>query len=38
VRHLLNTHHHGDHTGGNQKMLQQNLEIIARRTAADLLA
>src|SRR5437867_873068 len=24
VRYVLNTHHHGDHTGGNQKMLLQN--------------
>lgn len=33
VRYLLNTHHHGDHTGGNQKMLMQNVEIVIHRNA-----
>jgi cyclase len=33
VRYLLNTHHHGDHTGGNQKMLANNTEIIIQRNA-----
>jgi glyoxylase-like metal-dependent hydrolase (beta-lactamase superfamily II) len=33
VKYLLNTHHHGDHTGGNEKMLAQNVEIIAHRNA-----
>lgn len=33
IKYLLNTHHHGDHTGGNEKMLAQNIEIIAHRNA-----
>jgi glyoxylase-like metal-dependent hydrolase (beta-lactamase superfamily II) len=33
IRYVLNTHHHGDHTGGNQKMLDQNAEIILHRNA-----
>jgi cyclase len=33
VRYLFNTHHHGDHSGGNAKMLAQNVEILAHRNA-----
>jgi cyclase len=33
VRYVLNTHHHGDHTGGNQKLLDLNAEIILHRNA-----
>jgi cyclase len=33
IRYVLNTHHHGDHSGGNQKMLDQNAEIILHRNA-----
>ena len=33
IKYLLNTHHHGDHTGGNEKMLAQNIEIVAHRNA-----
>jgi cyclase len=32
VRYVLNTHHHGDHTGGNQNLLG-SVEIIAHRNA-----
>jgi cyclase len=32
VRYILNTHQHGDHTGGNQKLME-NAEIIAHRNA-----
>lgn len=32
VRYILNTHHHGDHTGGNQ-LLMKNAEIVAHRNA-----
>jgi glyoxylase-like metal-dependent hydrolase (beta-lactamase superfamily II) len=33
VRYILNTHQHGDHTGGNAKMLAANAEIIAQKNA-----
>ena len=33
VRYVLNTHHHGDHTGGNAAMLAANTEIILSRNA-----
>jgi glyoxylase-like metal-dependent hydrolase (beta-lactamase superfamily II) len=32
IRYVLNTHHHGDHTGGNQKM-PASVEIIAHANA-----
>ena len=30
---ILITHHHGDHTGGNQKLLAQNAEILIHKNA-----
>ncbi|HYA18675.1 MAG TPA: MBL fold metallo-hydrolase [Bryobacteraceae bacterium] len=33
VRYVLNTHQHGDHTGGNQKMLDAGVEILAQQNA-----
>jgi cyclase len=33
IRYVLNTHQHGDHTGGNAKMLDAAAEIIAHRNA-----
>jgi glyoxylase-like metal-dependent hydrolase (beta-lactamase superfamily II) len=33
VRYVVNTHHHGDHTGGNQKLLASNVEIAAHANA-----
>ena len=33
IRYVLSTHHHGDHTGGNRKLLEQSAEIIAHRNA-----
>jgi glyoxylase-like metal-dependent hydrolase (beta-lactamase superfamily II) len=33
IRFVLNTHHHGDHTGGNPAMLAANAEIILHRNA-----
>ena len=32
VKHVLNTHHHGDHTGGNVQLLQ-HAQILAHRNA-----
>ena len=32
VKYVFNTHHHGDHTGGNLKLLQQ-AEILSHRNA-----
>jgi cyclase len=33
IRYVLNTHHHGDHTGGNAAMLAANAEIILHKNA-----
>jgi cyclase len=35
VRYIINTHHHGDHTGGNQKMFEAipGLEIVQHQNA-----
>jgi cyclase len=33
VKYVLNTHQHGDHTGGNQKMLGASVEVIAQHNA-----
>jgi cyclase len=33
VKYVLNTHQHGDHTGGNAKMLAGSVEIIAQQNA-----
>ena len=33
VKYVLNTHQHGDHTGGNQKLLAASAEIISQRNA-----
>src|SRR5579862_9432424 len=33
IRYVLNTHQHGDHTGGNAKMLAGGAEIIAQKNA-----
>ena len=32
IRYILNTHHHGDHTGGNERFLTQ-AEIVAHQNA-----
>jgi cyclase len=33
IRYVLNTHQHGDHTGGNAKMLAASVEILAHENA-----
>jgi glyoxylase-like metal-dependent hydrolase (beta-lactamase superfamily II) len=37
IRYVLNTHLHGDHTGGNAKMLAAGVEIIAHENAQRLM-
>lgn len=33
IRYVLNTHQHGDHTGGNEALLSANAEIIIHKNA-----
>lgn len=33
IKYVLNTHQHGDHTGGNAKMLEASVEILAQKNA-----
>ncbi len=33
VRYVINTHQHGDHTGGNEAMLAANAEILIQKNA-----
>ena len=35
VKYVLNTHQHGDHTGGNEKMKMGGVELIAHRRRAS---
>lgn len=33
VKYLINTHHHGDHTGGNPKMISAGVEVLLHKNA-----
>src|SRR5215813_12887090 len=33
IRYVLNTHQHGDHTGGNAKMIDAKAEVIIQKNA-----
>lgn len=33
IKYIISTHHHGDHTGGNEKMLLVGVQIISTEQA-----
>ena len=35
IKYVINTHHHGDHTGGNAQMLQMDALIVASQQARE---
>jgi cyclase len=35
VKYVINTHHHGDHSGSNAKMQQMNVQIVASEHARE---
>ena len=35
VKYVINTHHHGDHSGGNAKMQQMNVQVVASEQARE---
>lgn len=38
IQYVINTHHHGDHTGGNENMAAEGATIIAHRRVRERLA
>jgi len=37
IKYVINTHHHGDHTGGNAKMAAMSVQLIASERARQLM-
>jgi cyclase len=35
VKYVINTHHHADHSGGNAKMQQMNVQVVASEEARE---
>jgi len=35
VKYVINTHHHADHSGGNAKLLQLNVQVLASEEARE---
>jgi glyoxylase-like metal-dependent hydrolase (beta-lactamase superfamily II) len=35
VKYVINTHHHGDHSGGNAKLQQLNVQVLASEQARE---
>ena len=35
IKYIISTHHHGDHTGGNEKMLPMGVQIMATEQARE---
>src|SRR5262249_45756652 len=33
IKYVINTHHHGDHSGGNAKMQAMNVQVVASEQA-----
>src|SRR5437867_11545451 len=38
IKYVINTHHHGDHSGGNAKMQAMNVQVVASEQASENMA